>query len=102
MVLLIVKEYFGSPGSAVVERLALRAVAPRRAARRLRTPAADNGLGRPLCAGGVVAARPLPPHGRLVAARRVPPRKSPLSKLFRNVLIRTREKMSSGYVVVRA
>jgi len=42
-----------------VERLALRAVAPRRAARRLRPPAAGNDSGRPLCAGGVVAARPL-------------------------------------------
>src|SRR5881296_3539674 len=42
-----------------VERLALRAVAPRRAARRLRPPGADYDSGRPLCAGGVVAARPL-------------------------------------------
>src|SRR5881628_4010871 len=46
-----------------VERLALRAVAPRRAARRLRPPGADYDSGRPLCAGGVVAARPLPPLG---------------------------------------
>src|SRR5437867_7389625 len=44
-----------------VERLALRAVAPRRAARRLRPPGALSDSGRPLCAGGVVAARPLPP-----------------------------------------
>src|SRR5213592_354265 len=39
-----------------VERLALRAVAPRRAARRLRRSAAGNDSGRPLCADGVVAA----------------------------------------------
>src|SRR5213593_438631 len=46
---------------SAVERLALRAVAPRRAARRVRPPGAGNYSGRPLCAGGVVAARPLPP-----------------------------------------
>src|SRR5213593_827320 len=56
-----------------LERLALRAVAPRavaprRAARRLRPPGTDNDPGRPLCAGGVVAARPLPPpNGRAIA-----------------------------------
>src|SRR5213594_4638714 len=44
-----------------VERLALRAVAPRRAARKLPPPGAGSDSGRPLCAGGVVAARPLPP-----------------------------------------
>src|SRR6058998_892048 len=55
-----------------VERLALRAVAPRRAARRLRPPGAGSGSGRPLCAGGVVAARPLPPpngHAIIVSGR---------------------------------
>ena len=52
----------------VVERLALRAVAPRRAARKLRPPGADNDSSRPLCAGGVVAARPLPPpNGHAIA-----------------------------------
>jgi len=51
-----------------VERLALRAVAPRRAARRLRPPRTDNDSSRPLCAGGVVAARPLPPpNGHAIA-----------------------------------
>jgi len=51
-----------------VERLALRAVVPRRAARRIRLPGAGSDSGRPLCAGGVVAARPLPPpNGRAIA-----------------------------------
>src|SRR6266498_5551298 len=51
-----------------VERLALRAVAPRRAARRLRPTGAGSGSGRPLCAGGLVAARPLPPpNGHAIA-----------------------------------
>jgi len=49
----------------LVERLALRAVAPRGAARRLRPPGAGSDSDRPLCAGGVVAARPLPPPNRL-------------------------------------
>src|SRR5881409_1784193 len=38
-----------------VEQLALRAVAPRRAARSLRPTGAGNDSGRALCAGGVVA-----------------------------------------------
>src|SRR5213594_1906724 len=51
-----------------VERLALRAVAPRRAARSLRPPGAGRDSDRPLCAGGVVAARPLPPpNGHAIA-----------------------------------
>src|SRR5206468_8129715 len=51
-----------------VERLALRAVAPRRAARSLRLPVSDNDSDRPLCAGGAVAARPLPPpNGQAIA-----------------------------------
>ncbi len=51
-----------------MERLALRAVAPRRAARRLGPPGACSDSGRPLCAGGVVAARPLPPsNGHAIA-----------------------------------
>src|SRR6266498_2567617 len=51
-----------------VERLALRAVAPRRAARRLRPTEAGSDSGRPLCAGGLVAARPLPPpNGHAIA-----------------------------------
>jgi len=60
---------FDFPGVEIeTERLALRAVAPRRAARRLRPPAARRESGRALCAGGVVAARPLPPpNGHAIA-----------------------------------
>src|SRR5213593_1054663 len=56
-----------------VERLALRAVVPRRAARRLRPPRAGSDSDRPLCAGGVVAARPLPPPiGHAIAVSDAP------------------------------
>ena len=59
---------------SVVQRLALRAVAPSRAARRLRPPGVGSDSSRPLCAGGVVAARPLPPpNGHAIAGVRMPP-----------------------------